>query len=559
MTFFLNMDVYMQKQDARLTVKTFFLNPHIYLLLLLPLLCISVLKIWPSFDMNGYIDPWFYLGYFLDLKTHLQTFPNTYYGSRLPWLLSGHFIYSFLKPITAFYVLSLIFYYLGVFALYFILKKTVGNRAALFTAILLGCYYYFMCEMGSHYSPGSCITFMFLALWMLTDQDENPTSFFLAGVFLGCTIYTNLFLIHFFPVLMIYYFLLPKKNKVLKNFFCLTMGFLAITLFLSVFNYFENQRFFFFWPSIKFGKGFATHGLNQETILEWLPKSPWLLLPAIINVLAVIYIIAQRHYIRTVGYMFQINLIVASCILIFWQWMGHTILNLHYYACFIIPFTFLALGAQVALLLKNLSSSQYYITLLVILILSIATYVLITPWTAFMIIMGLGILLQLFFRKQLVNGTLLLFISFIFFYINLGYLSSTHSRWQTLANQKNIFSSYLLIHRAFAETKKMDPNISTYFWYNQYESLGYIFKSLSSTYLSWHRLYNDAFPNTTPVRGEKYQVHDHIKLFILSSDKSALTKANQSLQRFHLHAKLLAEKNMQEKDLQFKIFYVELL
>src|SRR5476649_2493873 len=39
---------------------------------------------------NGYLDPWFYTGFFLSLPEFLTRFAGTYYGARISWLVPGY-------------------------------------------------------------------------------------------------------------------------------------------------------------------------------------------------------------------------------------------------------------------------------------------------------------------------------------------------------------------------------------------------------------------------------------------------------------------------------------
>src|SRR5246127_2027628 len=88
----------------------------------------------------GFIDPFIYFGYFLDLTQHLRTFKGAYFSTRLTWTVPGAIVYHVFSPLHAAYVLHLALFYLATLSLYVILQITVSRRAALVAAILMGCH-----------------------------------------------------------------------------------------------------------------------------------------------------------------------------------------------------------------------------------------------------------------------------------------------------------------------------------------------------------------------------------------------------------------------------------
>src|SRR5208283_5519114 len=60
------------------------------------------------FTGYGYLDPWFYLGFFRNLVEFKRNlFPATYYGSRLSWILPGAAVHGLFAPVAANCVLHL--------------------------------------------------------------------------------------------------------------------------------------------------------------------------------------------------------------------------------------------------------------------------------------------------------------------------------------------------------------------------------------------------------------------------------------------------------------------
>ena len=118
---------------------------------------------WTFLQPSG-IDPWVYTGYFFNLDKYLHVFPNTYYGSRFPWILLGAAVHSIFAPATATLVLRLLLYYGATFSLYVVVRALWQNRtAALISAIVLGTHTQFLQAIGWNYPDGPAIVCLLIA------------------------------------------------------------------------------------------------------------------------------------------------------------------------------------------------------------------------------------------------------------------------------------------------------------------------------------------------------------------------------------------------------------
>src|SRR5882762_7327666 len=64
--------------------------------LILPIIVIVYSK-FPLYNPVGYLDPWFYTGYFNNLGELYKWFGPTYYLSRLAWIVPGYIAYLLLR------------------------------------------------------------------------------------------------------------------------------------------------------------------------------------------------------------------------------------------------------------------------------------------------------------------------------------------------------------------------------------------------------------------------------------------------------------------------------
>ena len=117
---------------------------HVIVLLSIPALVLlrqtnAIFNDAKSIDSSNFVDSWLYLGFFrnfVDFKRYL--FTDTYYASRMSWILPGWLVYQVFSPEIANYVLHLSVFYLFVFSLYFAVSRLAHPRAALVAALAAG-------------------------------------------------------------------------------------------------------------------------------------------------------------------------------------------------------------------------------------------------------------------------------------------------------------------------------------------------------------------------------------------------------------------------------------
>src|SRR5690242_9716994 len=60
-----------------------------------------------NYGPAGFLDPWFYTGYFTNFAYLVRQFGPTYFVSRLPWILPGLAAFAVAPPETASVLLNL--------------------------------------------------------------------------------------------------------------------------------------------------------------------------------------------------------------------------------------------------------------------------------------------------------------------------------------------------------------------------------------------------------------------------------------------------------------------
>src|SRR4051794_39962444 len=109
------------------------------LLLLLPIALLAVNPNW-IYNFSGWADQWIYWGNQQGFWRKLKLFNYNYRVTRFSWDLPAVLCNSLLPSIPARFLLHLTCFYAALFAFYTIVRKCLGSRTALVSALLMGGY-----------------------------------------------------------------------------------------------------------------------------------------------------------------------------------------------------------------------------------------------------------------------------------------------------------------------------------------------------------------------------------------------------------------------------------
>lgn len=540
------------------------LDKELIILLTLPLLMIGIINM--CFFLTTGIDPTLYFGFMLDLKQHLNTFMGTYYGTRLPWILPGFLAYRYFSPIIATYVLHLAFYYAAAISLYQILKQTIGRRSALLAAVLMGCHYYFIKAIGTKYIDGAALTYLLLTLWMLTNITKSryySLRLCLAGVFFGCVIYTQLFLVSYIPLLLLYYFFMSPKVQLairLRGLGFVLLGFVGLSILLCTINYFLNGTFFFFTPIVNWTSDFVSSGVNPwwHSITTWGMHAKWLILTALTFLGSVLVLIFHRST-QTLPHrrfllFFQVFFILNVLLHVVFQLiLKQPFLELDYYTSYMIPALFLALGSQLAIVINKVNRQQFYIFLSTIIIASfvISTFIITFPLMWLTILIGIGGLGILAIKHRYRKEIALLPLALVLTTVNL-----THNDKKILIAPFILKPSFLSVIDGIHAAQSMDPLGNSLFWYNDHAPFGFVFKGVCSAYLWGYRIVNDELPE---ISTKVFPINPKLnsRVFLLSEKPNALEEVNINLAKIGFKGELINKKTIEQGPVSYKMTYIK--
>ena len=560
-------------------------NWEVLLLLLLPILLLLISQTW-IFNPINTIDPWIYFGYFIRLKQYLTAFPEAYYGTRLSWILPGHLAYSLFSPLVANYVLHLGLYYIATISLYLVLKPSVGRRAAFLTSALMGCYSLFLAAIGWNYVDGAGITYFLLTVLMLSwaaRKKSWTTWMLLSGIFFGALIYTNLVWLAFAPSLITYYFLINRPHRIQRTFISVAasvVGILAITLFLCSVNYAMVGKFFFFMPSVNYalGSGGQPNPLKID-LHEWVFRANWLFLPLTVLLGSAITLALskfRKSFEQSDAVPFQALFIVGFLGMVFLEARVTYVLQLTYYASYLMPSTFLAIGASLKPL-TTLSQGSFVAVATFSLILSIfplmPSRVFDNQPAIFCLLFLAAVLFSIasnFNQKKVgsIVAILLLTISASLSF-NQGWTASQSvGRLQANINSKAAIDGHLTVSTVQKLFRDIDPTASLWLWYSVEELT--VYRSISAASLWSNRFISEEFPglqasgisSSTPLSPQQLTKFTNLfsassKIAIFSQQKDVLQQAINSLKPVGFTAKAIATYPIKQDTIAFTITIVK--
>ena len=348
---------------------------HFLILLCLPLILCVINDNWifnpVSFTQGNNVDPWLYNGLFArypDLSGLITQQGNFYFIARIAWNALGYAFYHLFSPLTSNYILHLCVCYLAVFSFYGILRAHISRNSALFSAMLMSTYPWFLTAVGYDYTDGYSIAiFLFLTfLIVLALRRHCRFCFFLAGMLYSINLNMNLSLAGFLPVIALYTVWMSQRSQKpiarlvgygIQFVGGMLLGFAALGVL-----YYSFTGSFDYWTitlrsSRQLAALFQTEATRRELYAAYGRMPPnWHILPLVLALASTFYLTRVRTltpnqhsfilftttaFAATYGYWILLHFVIAPYLIIY------------LYSSYTMPATFLLLGCLIDIALKS--------------------------------------------------------------------------------------------------------------------------------------------------------------------------------------------------------------
>jgi hypothetical protein len=260
---------------------------------------IAALSYWwtraPLYNPLGTVDPWLYTALFVNFDQVYAHFTNTYYASRLPWVVPGRIVYGVLPVDAAYWILHGLMFCGGVAALFVLVRRYLGVATGVVGAATLALTPMYWNAQYWDYPDGVTLTYLSAGVCFglpLSLGPRRAASLAAAGVFFAAAVTTNLFVALVAVIYPIAYVFVqpatgPRQRCVLaiKDVAAVFVGAAALVVGLGLHARTNGGPFFFFQPQIDVIRS-GIVGSYKIPGYDWLRSEPRLLVPVFLVAVA---------------------------------------------------------------------------------------------------------------------------------------------------------------------------------------------------------------------------------------------------------------------------------
>jgi hypothetical protein len=323
----------------------------------------------------GWVDAWYYVGFAQRLPESLRQYSTSLYQvERLSWIVPAYLLNQVASPLAANYLLKGAYFAVTVCMLFGALREICGFRTAAFVSALASLYSFVAHSLGANYVDGAANMYFLIAVYAVNHAAHSRNRVLAAtlsagagGVAFAAVLLTQLAYVVVLPLFIAYAALvwvrsgsdrLPIVTAVASF---LTGAVILGLLAGAVYVYWGIPG----WPlrlSLGMLRGHEPNLLVLPTSQKWLLRAYWLLLPAAVAIwiLPAVFDACRRGRRAALRLPPAYWFFLWVCSLwTFMYFLSAPWLMLPFYASFLIPATFLALGPAAAPLIERLSPGSF--------------------------------------------------------------------------------------------------------------------------------------------------------------------------------------------------------
>ena len=475
----------------------------------------------PDADLS-WVDAWFYVSFTHHLPEKLAAYSYLYQAERLAWTLPGYLANQVAAPLAANYLVKSAFFVTSLLALFGTLRYSCSVRSCAFVTALAGSYSFFLHSIGAQYSDGAANTYFLLAIYTATRAARGEGAEIRLAVVAGvCYLavlqahLSFLLITPFFAAYVIAVRLRSGRHHV-QSFEAIACGFLAgmFVAYLAVVAVYLRWRVPHapMWVSVQVLYAHPQNPLIWPDTLEWILVSFWLMLPTtVVAWIGLSYAMALRGGWRGVVRLpdYYWFLLAMYGVLVSAYFLKAPVIMVPFYASYLIPLTFLALGPLIAPLLDRLSTKSYaYLLCLLFGVVAMAYRFSDPRYAGDAVLVAIGCLaaatLMLFlrptggqWRPTAFAASLIVAFGGIDFatadystQIRNGYKNTAMATYypEPRAGSRWTASRAEAFEGAIGAAERLRPRLSGkayYFWYDGDDPMGMFFRSIGSLHFAW--------------------------------------------------------------------------
>lgn len=338
------------------------LNINTVLIVALPFIMLAANDEW-LFPYGHPSDAWINYSFYLNDGDQFPELYQTYKASRVSWLSKGHFLHSFLAPLTAHYVLHISMFIAILLTFYRLVLELFDHHTAFVAAIALGTYSQFHGTQSFEwdYQAHDGTLHMLLAILALCFAAKRTKwQWWLIGAGAAWSVALQAtYIATYIPAVVVWYLYLNhqhRRNPIIRSGIFILIGAIAMTAFMGLVSMSMGGNFFFVYNIFHAAQVFGTsgnfnfHSGYWYSLTDLLKFRLGIILPIIVfGISATLFAwLAVKRSADTSAQSIKACLLLYlaafSCALVF-HFIGHGQLSNDHILAFIIPFSFIALAA----------------------------------------------------------------------------------------------------------------------------------------------------------------------------------------------------------------------
>jgi hypothetical protein len=555
---------------------------QIALLVAAPLILYLINNSWTFVIPRSWIDAFLYTSYFLELRDNIDVFGINYYTSRLPWVLFGHVTYALLPDEAANLSLRFVLVYGSMLGSYVAVWATWrAQTAATLTALLVCTNTAFLWSARWDYVDGAGITQLLLALGCLSlaASGTRPAVWSFAGGVLALTaLSTNIVLV--LPVALLVSWLAGvtwitaegEARAVLERLTWMAAGAVVAFVFFGLLNVYLGGDFNYLLPQIE-----AARTLDPSTYTTPpLKGAGWVLFPLVVaagalSLLARVAVLYRAERRTPDAGTLKATLAALLCLIMLGAWLfaqfalDRPLLNFAYYANFVLPFSFLALGGIIAVSKERSAASATRSLALVAAALVVVVLPFIVDPLDFaascpqrcldwqpMLLLAVTVgssLAILVWDRSLAAGAI---VVALYAMLNVG--SADRGAFEFDRGRRGHFEQMALLRfDAASAIRDQEQRNDTFIWYGETENFGPIFTEIASMHMWNLRLAGSRFP-------QHIALPSGTRVVIATQEQrdTVLARANETLRSENRHAVLETEMPVRRGRHELNLFFVRI-
>jgi len=524
---------------------------------------------------NKWIDPWLYTGFFWSLPDFLERWGDTYYATRLSWLLPGFAVHRLFSPLVANYVLHIAFFYVLLFAVYFIVTSGINRTTAFVVTMLVAWQPELISAMSWDYVDGAVITYFVITLLCLERASSSTHTWPWAlgsGAGLTCLASANLVATTLWPICGLFLLLrvgVARWRTILAVAGVAAIGAVAMFAALGFANQQLGGRFLFLRASVNY----ASTNLWLPSPWDvkdyrWLQDAPALILPSVAAIGAVLALAGRLKIVRSFSGAVQVCTLAAVVWFVIHSTLWTHSLHISYYSSYLIPLGLLAVAVHPD---SPLSAT--------------ATFDLPRAVVMELAILGLLILHMLVFRYGDVMwqgiaspdtgfstpfgiNTYVAFAIATFALASMRFVRTLWYRWPAFllallmvcssvptnwvmpnaARMRDDYALTVSVHDFILQ--HLDRNRPLRMWYTIVAGEPRPFRNISSSYLWGYVLFNEAMPALEPIQAS---IEPTAQLVLMAATQPEIDTARQALGKLGLTYSPRVQKEFGRRNATFQV------